>query len=160
MKKIAILYSTYTTTIDAIKVHLCDIDIECFNQIPANIDNFDLIINTNFKQEIKENHIAVHYSLLPSFNSDEPLRDALLAGVKVTGLTFYYTKPEKILVQYPIFISSFSHFDDIEKELEYLEQTIYPLIIEKILKNEPFEIQQLLSRGCNGNCGGCSSCKH
>lgn len=158
MKKIAILYSTYTPTIDAIKARLCD--VECFDNIPANIDEFDLIVNTNFKQEIRQNHIAVHYSLLPAFKSEEPLRDALIAGVKVTGLTFYYTNPEKIITQYPIFISGFSHYDEIERELNYLEQTIYPLILEKILKNEPFEIRNLLTKGCSGNCGGCSGCSH
>ena len=50
------------------------------------------------------------------------------------------------------------HIEPIGKE--YLEQTIYPLILEKILNNEPFEIRQLLSKGCSGNCGGCNSCKH
>ena len=102
----------------------------------------------------------MHYSLLPAFKSEEPLRDALIAGVKVTGLTFYYTNPEKIITQYPIFISGFSHYDEIERELNYLEQTIYPLILEKILKNEPFEIRNLLTKGCSGNCGGCSGCSH
>ena len=97
---------------------------------------------------------------MPAFSDNEPVKEAFLAGVKVTGITFYYTNPERIIAQYPIFISNFSHYDDIERELEYLEQTIYPLILEKILRNEPFEIRKLLTKGCSGNCGGCDSCKH
>lgn len=159
MKKVAIIYSKYTPTIDAIINHLKDFEVEIFDAY-RDMSSFDLIANTNYQGRISENHIAVHYSLLPAFNNEEPVKQAFLAGAKVTGITFYYTNPEKIITQYPIFISNFSHFDDAERELEYLEQTIYPLILEKILNNEPFEIRQLLSKGCSGNCGGCNSCKH
>ena len=47
MKKIAILYSTYTPTIDAIKARLCD--VECFDKIPANIDEFDFLEDSQVK---------------------------------------------------------------------------------------------------------------
>lgn len=160
MKKVAIIYSEYTPVIDAIISYLKDFKVKTFNSYTQELSDFDLIVNMNYKNEIPENHINVHYSLLPAFQGDEPVKQAFLAGVKVTGITFYYTKPQKIIAQYPIFISNFSHYDDVERELTYLEQTIYPLILEKILKNEPFEIRNLLSKGCSGNCGGCSSCKH
>lgn len=160
MKRIAIIYSEYTPTIDAIISYLKDFDVKIFDSYTQELNGFDLIVNTNYKNEISENHINVHYSLLPAFQEDEPVKQAFLSGVKVTGITFYYTNPQRIIAQYPIFISNFSHYDDVERELEYLEQTIYPLILEKILKNEPFEIRHLLSKGCSGNCGGCNSCKH
>lgn len=159
MKKVAIIYSEYTPTIDAIISHLKDCEVKTFNSY-KDVNGFDLVVNTNYKDEIPENHIAVHYSLLPAFQGEEPVKQAFLAGVKVTGITFYYTNPEKLITQYPIFISNFSHYDNVKRELEYLEQTIYPLILERILKNEPFEIRQLLTKGCSGNCGGCNSCKH
>lgn len=160
MKKVAIIYSEYTTVIDAIISCLKDFEVKAFDSYTQELSDFDLIVNTNYKNEISENHINVHYSLLPAFQGDEPVKQAFLVGVKVTGITFYYTNPQRIIAQYPIFISNFSHYDDVERELAYLEQTIYPLILEKILKNEPFEIRNLLSKGCSGNCGGCSSCKH
>ena len=159
MKKLALLYSTYTPTIDGIIAHLKDFDVICLIA-PDNLDTYDLVANVNYKGEIEQNHVAVHHSLLPAFDSEEPVRDAILAGVKVTGLTFYYTNPKKIITQYPIFISNASHYDNVTKELEYLEQTIYPLILERLLENKPFEIRNLLSKGCSGNCGGCNSCKH
>ncbi len=159
MKKLALLYSTYTPTLDSIIAYLKDIEVTCLTA-PDNLDIYDLVANVNYKGDIEQNNVAVHYSLLPAFDSDEPVRDAILAGVKVTGLTFYYTNPKKIITQYPIFISNASHYDDVVKELEYLEQTIYPLILERLLANKPFEIRNLLSKGCSGNCGGCNSCKH
>lgn len=159
MKKIVIIYSKYTPTIDAIIAYLKDFEVKAVNSV-EEIGACDLLVNTNYEKEIPQNHINVHYSLLPAFSDNEPVKEAFLAGVKVTGITFYYTNPERIIAQYPIFISNFSHYDDIERELEYLEQTIYPLILEKILRNEPFEIRKLLTKGCSGNCGGCDSCKH
>lgn len=159
MKKVVIIYSKYTPTIDAIIAYLKDFEVKAVNSV-EEIGACDLLVNTNYEKEIPQNHINVHYSLLPAFSDNEPVKEAFLAGVKVTGITFYYTNPERIIAQYPIFISNFSHYDDIERELEYLEQTIYPLILEKILRNEPFEIRKLLTKGCSGNCGGCDSCKH
>lgn len=159
MKKLALLYSTYTPTIDSIIAHLKDFDVTCLTA-PDNLDTYDLVTNINYKGEVEQNHVAVHHSLLPAFESEEPVKDAILAGVKVTGITFYYTNPKKIITQYPIFISNASHYDHVAKELEYLEQTIYPLILERLLENKPFEIRNLLSKGCSGNCGGCNSCKH
>ncbi len=159
MKKLALLYSTYTPTIDSIIAHLKDFDVTCLTA-QDNLDTYDLVANINYKSEIEQNHVAVHHSLLPAFESKEPVKDAILAGVKVTGITFYYTNPKKIITQYPIFISNASHYDDVAKELEYLEQTIYPLILQRLLENKPFEIRNLLSKGCSGNCGGCNSCKH
>lgn len=159
MKKVVIIYSKYTPTIDAIIAYLKDFEVKAVNSV-EEIGACDLLVNTNYEKEIPQNHINVHYSLLPAFSDNEPVKEAFLTGVKVTGITFYYTNPERIIAQYPIFISNFSHYDDIERELEYLEQTIYPLILEKILRNEPFEIRKLLTKGCSGNCGGCDSCKH
>ena len=159
MKKLAILYSKYTPTIDSIKSHLKDVEIACLNTL-EDLSKYDIVADVNFNQTTEKNIIKVHHSLLPAFDSDEPVRDAILAGVKVTGITFYYTNPKRIITQYPIFIANASHYDDVKRELEYLEQTIYPLVLEKILNNEQFEIKTLLSKGCSGNCGGCSSCKH
>ena len=159
MKKLAIIYSKYTPTIDAIISHLKEFEVKAFDSCDQ-VKGFDLIANLKYQGEILENHVNVHYSLLPAFKGDDPVKQAFLEGVKVTGITFYYTNPERIIAQYPIFVSNFSHFDEVERELECLEQTIYPLILEKILKNEPFEIRRLLSKGCSGSCGGCNSCKH
>ena len=158
MKTIAILYSENTPVLDAVISKLDDYNYQLLTAFPENPDDFDLIIDVNFKNDIKSNVLKCHYSLLPSFQSDEPLREAFLEGVKVTGITVYFTDPVRILAQYPVFIRNDAHYDDILQEMEYLEQVIFPIVIEKILLNEPFDIQDLLKG--NKCSGGCSGCRH
>ena len=98
-------------------------------------------------------NIIVHYSLLPAFPSDDPVRDAILAGVKVTGVTLTYN--DKIVAQYPIFITNDMHYDELKMYLEYIENIMTPLVAKKIANNEAFEIQALMSsQKCEGKCGG------
>ena len=161
MKRIAILYSEYTPTIDAIIGRLKDCEVKIFTEIPNNIEAFDLIVSTNFHDiDNNLNILKVHHSLLPSFDCEEPVKQAFLEGVKVTGITIFYENPRKIITQYPIIISNNSHFDETERELDYLEQTLYPLIIDAIINNKTFDVKTMLNGSCGGcgNCGGCSKC--
>lgn len=158
MKKLAVLYSEYSPVIDAIKYTLSDCTVDCLTKTD-NTESYDLIICLN-NIKSKGNAIACHHSLLPSFDGDEPEKEAILKGVKVTGITFYYINTGKIITQYPVFINNDTHYDNLKQELTYLEQTLMPVVVEKILKNEPFDIQKLINKGCGGNCGGCSSCSH
>ena len=162
MKKVAILYSTYTPTIDAIKTQIKDCEILCFkNPEDFNPDEFDLVILSEYNGGVDFEALNIHRSLLPAFKTDEPVRDAVIAGVKVTGITVYYTKTGRILAQYPIFINNDTHYDELIIQLKNLEQIIYPLVIEKILNNEPFEIQKLLNSNkssCGNKCGDCGCC--
>ena len=155
MKKVEILYTEYAPVIDAIKYQLQDCEIDCLTE-PNNNENYDLVINFGVKYDGEA--LACHYSLLPAFNVQEPVKEAILAGVKVTGITIFYTKSKKIVAQYPVFIKNYSHYDDIEQELKYVEQALFPLVIQKVLKNEFFDAKELLKGGCAGNCGGCNGC--
>lgn len=162
MTRVAILYSEYIPIIDALKYHLNKFHVDCFTN-PQAVINYDLVILADNKIPYSGEAVICHHSLLPAFNSDNPIKDAILAGVKVTGITIYYKNSKKIIAQYPILIKNESHFDDIAQELKYLEQTILPIIIEKILKDEIIDLQILLKNtgrcsGCKD--GGCSSCRH
>ena len=155
--KIALLYNEHTPTLEAMLSGLKDFDTTLLKE-NKNSEDYDLIIGVGINDGFRG--LACHYSLLPAFNSEEPVRDAVLAGVKVTGITIYYTEPFKIIAQYPLMIDNLSHFDDILTRLKYLEQVIYPLVAEKYAKNEPFEVQSLLtSGGCSGSCNTCGRCK-
>ena len=156
MKKIAVLYSEYSPTIDAIKMQLSGIEVCCFQNYIEELTNYDLIVLCNYNKSVNFNALNVHHSLLPAFAGDEPEKEAILTGVKVTGITVFYTKPERIIAQYPIFIENDMHFDDLEIKMNNLEQVIYPIIIDKILKSEPFEIKDLLNTNTKG-CGKCCS---
>jgi folate-dependent phosphoribosylglycinamide formyltransferase PurN len=158
MTKIAILSSENNTTVESLLNHFQAYQPQVFNEISPELSGFDFVLGVNFAlNNSKLNIINTHYSLLPSFDNSNPLQSALLEGVKVSGITFYYTNPRKIIAQYPVLITNEKHFDDVELEMRYLEQTIYPLIVEKIINNEQFDIQQLLKRN---NCGGCSKGCH
>ena len=154
------MYSEYTPVIDAIKYQLKDAEIECFREPNELTDNFDLVILVNYSGKCELSALSCRHSLLPAFDCEEPVKEALLAGVKVTGITIYKTDTKKIIAQYPVLISENMHYDELEQELNYLEQTIYPLVAEKVLMNEQFEIKSLLGAGCTGSCGGCSGCSH
>ena len=159
MKNIAILYSEYSATIDAIKYQLADYNVDCVTAPPKE-GEYDLVILSDYKDDYCGNAVMCHHSLLPSFDNKEPIKQAMLEGVKVTGITIFFTKPRQIIAQYPVFINNSTHYDELKQELRYIEQILYPLVIEKVLKNEPFEVRTLLKKTCSGNCGGCSSCNH
>ena len=157
MKKVAILYSTNNPTIDAIKFQLNDCEIDSYEQVLDSQKEYDLKIVINNSIKNLNNALSCHHSLLPSFNCDEPEREAMLCGVKVSGITFLYNN--KIIAQYPIFITSDMHYEDLKQKLDYIEQMLFPLVAKKVLSKEPFEIKDLL--GSNSCCsGGCSGCKH
>ena len=157
MKRLLILYSDYSPVIDAIKYTLQDtVEIVCEKEHLSEVSDYDLIVIVGSYNYEDTDAIKVHYSLLPAFNGEEPVKEAIIAGAKVTGITFFYTKTKKIIAQYPIFIKNDSHYEDIEQELKYIEQTLYPIIIEKILNCEQFEIKSLVSNSCcTGGCSGC-----
>ena len=160
MKKVAIIYANYTPTIDAIIHRLSDVEVNCFkNQIDVN-DNFDLIVGIGIENYEDKNILAMHHSLLPAFEGDEPVRKAFLEGVKVTGITFFYTNPKRIIAQYPIIISNGADFLDVENELRYLEQTLYPIIVEKILNNQIIDLKAIMGKNNCSSYGGCSSCRN
>lgn len=96
--------------------------------------------------------LKIHYSLLPAFQTDNPVRDAILAGVKVTGITI--TLEDKIVAQYPIFITNDMHYDNLKLYLEEIANKLLPLVQEKLENNEQFEIRDIMKSKCNG-CGGC-----
>ena len=156
MKKVGIICSNESPTVDAIKNYLQEVEVVCLDSTNTQ-ENFDLVVGLQVPDELVD--INVHHSLLPAFTGDEPVKQAFLEGVKVTGISFYYTKTGKIIAQYPIFIKSNSHYDEILEEMQYLEQSLYPVIIKSILKNEFFEIEKFLNTGCS-SCGGCKQCSH
>ena len=160
MKKVAILYSEYTPTIDTIKYQLKNDEVVCFQHPENATGDFDLVILVNYNSEYSGKALRCHHSLLPAFETEEPIKDAILFGAKVTGITIQETDSKKIIAQYPIFIRDDAHYDELEQELNYLEQTIYPIVIEKVLNNEYFNIQNLIKGDCKGNCGGCTGCSH
>lgn len=159
MKHVAILYSEYSPTVDAIKYQLKNEQVDCKNSIDTN-DNYDLVILSNYINEYPGNALACHHSLFPAFKGNEPEKEAIIEGVKITGITFYFTKPEKIIAQYPLVITNDMHFDDLKQRLNYLEQVLFPIVAEQVLYNKIFECQTFINKISSGCKGGCGQCNH
>lgn len=153
MKKIAILYETYRPVIDSLKS--LGYVTDCYTSLNFSPDDYDLVISTDYSKKTSFRVLTSHLSLLPAFADEEPVKNAVLSGVKVTGVTVYYSNPETILAQYPVFIYNDAHYDEIYQELTYIEQVLLTTVANKILKNEPFESKTLLG---SKHCGGCSGC--
>ena len=183
MKKIAVISSNEGLLLEAIVRYLKDVETTCisFNEESLSIErakylninwiktnaeelnnllnknNFDLVVS----EDIINNEfdcVSIYPSLLPSFSkSENPIFDAITEGCKVTGLSVLYKN--KIIAQYPVFITNDMHYDDLELRLSQVAQVMYPLVIEKVLNNEAFEIQNLMQKShcssCNGSCSGC-----
>ncbi len=136
-------------------------------------NKFDLVVLAGYMKILPENVlfemgkvINIHPSLLPAFKgSINAVRESFLAGVKVSGITIHWVTSEvdggKIIAQYPVFISNEMHFDEFESEIHKIEHNLYPIVIDKILKDEVFDFHDLIKSTCSqekSNCNSCSNC--
>ena len=128
------------------------------------VNNFDLIVLAGYMRILPEDvlnlgkFINIHPSLLPAFKGKDAIHRAFDAGIKVSGVTIHHVTSDldggKIIAQYPVLIGNLTHFDEFEAEIHNLEHKLYPIVIEKLLKDEVFDFSDLLG-GCSGNCSGC-----
>lgn len=144
MKRVAVTEKFY----EAFKNYFKDVEV-----VKLDTQNCDLIVG---EKSTPNADIFIHASLLPAFDVNEPIKEAFLAGVKVSGVTIY--TPDKIIAQYPVLIGNATHFDEFEAEINKLEQLLYPIVVDKILKDEVFDFSDLLGRCHTGSCGNCGSC--
>lgn len=133
-------------------------------------NKFDLIVLAGYMKILSEDVlnvapkiINIHPSLLPAFKgSTNAIKDAFLAGVKVSGITIHWVTTDvdggKIIAQYPIFITNDMHFDEFEQEIHALEHKLYPVVIDHILHDKVFELSDLMKS--KKGCSGCKSCNH
>ncbi len=128
--------------------------------------DFDLIALCDYRNALCADvletgrFITIHPSLLPAFKGKDAIERAFMTGVKVSGVTVYSLNSnendEKIIAQYPVLISNETHFDEFKSEIYYVESKLYPVVIDKLLKDEVFDFPDLMnSCSCEGGCGGC-----
>ena len=133
-------------------------------------NSFDLIVLENYAEEVPEEiltlgkFINMHPALLPSFKGKDAMQRAFLSGVKVSGVTVHWVTSDvdggKIIAQYPVLIGNSTHFDEYRIEMIKTEQMLYPVVIEKLLKDEVFDFSDLLGGCATSGCQGCGSCNH
>lgn len=150
--------------------NICVDNIEDISELDTN-KKYDLVVlienSGKIDKEILKKYtvINIHPSLLPAFEGQNPLKEAFLYGVKVTGVTVYKLTPNSkkiILAQYPVIIDNYTHFDQLSAEIIKLEAELYPLVIKSVLEDKVFDIVELLSQSgncqknkCSGHCKNC-----
>lgn len=76
--------------------------------------------------------INLHPSLLPSFPGAHAVRDALAAGVKVTGTTVHFVDNEvdhgPIIMQEPVRVESSDNQDTLHERIKRVEHRILPQV--------------------------------
>lgn len=131
--------------------------------------NFDIVAVCGYDEILKEDvlktgkFINIHESLLPAFKGDDALYRSFSAGVKVSGVTIHYLNDEnfygKIIAQYPVLIGNLTHFDEYKEEMYSVEKMLYPIVIDKLLKDEVFDFSDLInSNKCTNSCNSCGGC--
>lgn len=131
--------------------------------------DFDIIAVCHYNEQISEDvlntgkFIAIHDSLLPAFKGPDALYRSFTAGVKVAGVTIYYIDnssfEEKIIAQYPVLIGNLTHFDEFKNEIHSVEKMLYPIVIDKLLKDEVFDFSDLINENkCFNSCNSCNGC--
>ncbi len=169
MKKMAIINGGELLT-SIINYFRGMVDITAVGSADDNViksNKFDLIIIngsvSDIDKEIFKENIVIRLqpSLLPAFDVKEPVKNAFLAGVKVSGVTVCRLNKEgqndKIMAQFPVLIDYNSHFDEFAENMRKTEEMFYPIVIKQILENKPFSFSCIMGSGCNGDCGSCKS---
>lgn len=82
--------------------------------------------------------LNTHPSLLPAFKGWHPVRDALAAGVKVTGCTVHIVTEEMdvgpILAQEAVTIEPDDTEETLHERIKQVERRLYPATIKRFLK--------------------------
>lgn len=137
-------------------------NLEYFQQ-----NKFDLVVLAGYMRILTDDAlkamgkvINIHPSLLPAFKgSANGIKDAFLAGVKVSGVSVHWVTSDvdggEIIAQYPVFIANDMHFDEFKAEMHKIEHKLYPVVIEKLLEDKIFDFADLMKSSCGSSCGGC-----
>lgn len=168
-KSIAVLSSGKSPNAEAVKEYFKDKDVEIIETDSLfEAAECDLCVTDGFKGHTKNEilectqFLNIHYSLLPAFDCENPIKAAFEAGVKVSGVTFHYLNDDeknknggKIIAQYPVFIDYTTTLEELEEEMHKLSQKLAPFVIESILDDVIFNFGMLLNPHDCGGCGGC-----
>ena len=88
--------------------------------------------------EFRDRMLNTHPSLLPAFKGWHPVRDALAAGVKVTGTTVHIVTEEvdagPILAQEAVAVLPGDTEDTLHERIKQVERRLYPTTIKQVVE--------------------------
>jgi phosphoribosylglycinamide formyltransferase-1 len=117
-----------------------DFEAEIIRQLEEN--KIDLIVLAGYMRMVsaelvsryKNRILNIHPALLPSFKGSEGIKDALIYGVKVTGVTVHFVDEEMdhgaIILQEAVKIKEDETLESLEKRIHKIEHRLYPEAIK------------------------------
>jgi phosphoribosylglycinamide formyltransferase-1 len=97
---------------------------------------FMRLLSTGFVESWRDRLVNIHPSLLPAFKGLHPHRDAIAAGVKFSGCTVHYVRPEMdsgpIIVQAAVPVSDGDDEATLAARILDAEHRAYPLAVRLI----------------------------
>lgn len=163
-KKLAVVNSENIDIVEAILNYFQNKNVEV--TLVDKVDKeFDLNVLTGFEVACEcfdEKVLNIYPALLPAFKGEEPIKDAFLTGVKVSGVTVHEVNSGdfygRILAQYPVLIGTTMHITELQSEIIAIAKKLYPVVIDSVLNDKVFDFSDLFKSSCHGNCGGCGNC--
>jgi phosphoribosylglycinamide formyltransferase-1 len=81
--------------------------------------------------------LNIYPSLLPAFKGDQPVRDALAYGVKLTGCTVHIVTPSRtpgrVIAQAAVTVHAYDTVESLHERIKTKERELYPATIKKVL---------------------------
>jgi phosphoribosylglycinamide formyltransferase-1 len=102
------------------------------------IAGFGTILSEPFVEAFGGRAVNTHPALLPAFKGWHAVRDALAAGVKITGCTVHLVTEEvdsgQILAQEPVPVFDDDTEDSLHERIKKVERGLYPDVIERLVR--------------------------
>jgi phosphoribosylglycinamide formyltransferase-1 len=105
------------------------------------IAGFGTILSEPFVDAFGGRAVNTHPALLPAFKGWHAVRDALAAGVKVTGCTVHLVTEEvdsgPILAQEAVAVLDDDTEETLHERIKQVERRLYPDVIERLVREHP-----------------------
>src|SRR5882672_9175629 len=102
------------------------------------IAGFGTILSESFVDSFGSRAVNTHPALLPAFKGWHPVRDALAAGVKVTGCTVHLVTEDvdagPILAQEAVPVLDDDTEETLHERIKEIERRLYPDVIERLVQ--------------------------
>ncbi len=127
-----------------------DFEIEIARNLKENkielivLAGFMRLLSPEFVRKYNKKILNIHPSLLPAFKGTQGIKDALLYGAKITGVTVHFVDEQldhgPIILQEPLKIDKKDTLGSLEGKIHKIEHKLYPravkLFVEGRLKIE------------------------
>jgi phosphoribosylglycinamide formyltransferase-1 len=105
------------------------------------IAGFGTILSEPFVDSFGGRAVNTHPALLPAFKGWHAVRDALAAGVKVTGCTVHLVTEDvdagPILAQEAVPVLDDDTEETLHERIKQVERRLYPDVIERLVREDP-----------------------